>query len=593
MPTDRNVVAVSDEPSLVFQRMLLVVLTAWALANIMPGFYRVVQPLASFGLSIDNDGLVIDNVTPFQSELESPSAKAGVVRGDRVDLRAMRCVPMSSTACYDILALIGGLGGLHYVLPGSRLKISFLARGDMPARTLTIDAARPPWNGLESLVLLADTLVGVAVVLTASVLVWQRPIAMTWGFFLFVIWFNPGQSYTFYALITAWPLAVLVQEVAEATAQTAALIGLIVFALRFPHNSMEPGWRPLERALPAIAAGFFALNLLTFANVFGFGTETLTRISYYVSFALNALVLLILIRRRRLLSPQDDQRMLWVIAGCAIGLPAFIIAELAQSAGLFQDVFGISEPPQIIIGLLYLLYGVLAWFVSEAIRRPRVISVTVPLRHGTVMAVLTLLIAVPIFYLHEWLAHNKDIVPLPEWAWLLIVGPLIIFVLHQLHEGAVHAADHLFSRRYHRAQYCLKYTGDALRSAQSADEIDRYLIAGPCELLSLASGAVFRRFDGAFRRCASTAGWQDADVKELDVERPSLAVPVRGGSGASLAIALYGPHQVGTDLDADECTMLGSLADCAGAAYERVEIEALRHEVAELRSRLAAAATTQ
>ena len=60
-------------------RVLLVALTLWALALIVPGLYRVVDPLASFGLSVDNDGLVIDTVVPFTSEAESPAARAGIV----------------------------------------------------------------------------------------------------------------------------------------------------------------------------------------------------------------------------------------------------------------------------------------------------------------------------------------------------------------------------------------------------------------------------------------------------------------------------------------------------------------------------------
>ena len=70
--------------------------------------------------------------------------------------------------------------------------------------------------------------------------------------------------------------------------------------------------------------------------------------------------------------------------------------------------------------------------------------------------------------------------------------------------------------------------------------------------------------------------------------RPCLAVPVRGWSGEPLAVALYGAHRNGSDLDPDERAMLGTLADRAGAAYEHVESETLRREVAELRAQLAA-----
>ena len=70
--------------------------------------------------------------------------------------------------------------------------------------------------------------------------------------------------------------------------------------------------------------------------------------------------------------------------------------------------------------------------------------------------------------------------------------------------------------------------------------------------------------------------------------RPCVAVAVRDVVGEPLAVALYGPHRTGNDLDHDEHAMLGTLAEQAGAAYERVEIEALRREIADLRAQLAA-----
>jgi hypothetical protein len=40
--------------------LLLVALTLWALAMIVPDFYRVYQPLGSFGFYANNDGIVTD-----------------------------------------------------------------------------------------------------------------------------------------------------------------------------------------------------------------------------------------------------------------------------------------------------------------------------------------------------------------------------------------------------------------------------------------------------------------------------------------------------------------------------------------------------
>jgi len=96
--------------------------------------------------------------------------------------------------------------------------------------------------------------------------------------------------------------------------------------------------------------------------------------------------------------------MLWVICGCAIGLPTFIFAEIAQSTSLLLHALGLS-PPTVLIGLLYLTNGVLAYFVSVAVLHRRVISVSIPLRHGTVLGALSLAVGIPIVNLHELLAH--------------------------------------------------------------------------------------------------------------------------------------------------------------------------------------------
>ena len=38
---------------------------------------------------------------------------------------------------------------------------------------------------------------------------------MTWGFFTYVIFFNPGQAFVFYAWLQQWPAALLAQHVAS------------------------------------------------------------------------------------------------------------------------------------------------------------------------------------------------------------------------------------------------------------------------------------------------------------------------------------------------------------------------------------------
>jgi hypothetical protein len=88
-----------------------------------------------------------------------------------------------------------------------------------PAREVDIIADQRPYDGWVLAVLLLDQLASVLVILAAAWLVWTRPGIMTWGFFLYVIWFNPGQSAEYYALLQrSSPIALLTQNIAGAIA---------------------------------------------------------------------------------------------------------------------------------------------------------------------------------------------------------------------------------------------------------------------------------------------------------------------------------------------------------------------------------------
>src|SRR5690242_19197941 len=96
---------------------------------IVPDLYRVIDPLASFGVAVDNDGDVIDVKGPFERPSESPAERAGVRVGDRVDLAAMRCLPPWRPECHSLTALLGGLGGTQAALPGRAIDVVFKNQG--------------------------------------------------------------------------------------------------------------------------------------------------------------------------------------------------------------------------------------------------------------------------------------------------------------------------------------------------------------------------------------------------------------------------------------------------------------------------------
>jgi len=231
-------------------RAILVALTFWALAMIVPDLYRLYQPLGSFGFYANNDGVVTDVQGPFAAQTASPAFRAGIRVGDRLDLEQMRCIPINTLQCATAMA---ALGGFRLVTNLRRGELVLAAAPGQPTRKLEIAAEQPPRNGWVLAVLVLDQLAAILVVVAAAWLVWTKPGIMTWGFFLYVIWYNPGQSAEFYAQLQRYsPIALLTQNIVGAIAQAAGSAGFIWFALRAPTNETTPRWRPVELILPFV-----------------------------------------------------------------------------------------------------------------------------------------------------------------------------------------------------------------------------------------------------------------------------------------------------------------------------------------------------
>jgi hypothetical protein len=588
-------------------RALLIVLTTWALVMIVPDLYRVIDPLASFGVAVDNDGNVIDVKGPFERPSESPAERAGVRVGDRVDLAAMRCLPPWRPECHSLTALLGGLGGTQAALPGRAIDVVFKNQGGA-TRTAHLEAARYNASLSQRLVLLFDTLIGIGVVTTAFMLVWSKPGSMTWGFFLYSIWFNPGQTFAYYAVLPS-PTAVILQGVLEAAAQGAGFAGLVVFALSFPSEATTQRWQRYRRPVLGLAAVMTLLMVATLGSLFGVPSERTASVAYAAALAVTVGVLAILIVRRRTLPPRDRQRMSWVIAGCAIGIPAFIAAEIVQSTAWSQRLFpGLDTE---LAGLLYLLNTALIYFVAEAVWRKRVVSVTIPLRRGTILVLLGLVVAVPFVTLHEMLEHVQEALDQPEWIWALVIAPIALLALHHLHGLAVDFADRVFNRRFHVARRQLLGAGSLMERVASEADIDRLLTTAPTQALELTSATLYRKQGQALVAAATTQAqgnprpltperaalaeraldtrtfvrlpWR-ATVLDDNADDPCVAIPVANAVSAPMAVVLYGPHQSGSDIDVDECQMLMELANRAALGYLQVELARLRREVAELRA---------
>ena len=87
------------------------------------------------------------------------------------------------------------------------------------------------------------------------------------------------------------------------------------------------------------------------------------------------------------------------------------------------------SPPEQLWGLLYLVNGVLCLLVSEAVRRPYVVRVSIPLRRVTILG---LLLSLPVLFLHETIDHLREAVSknvtLPAWAWIALAAAIIFLI---------------------------------------------------------------------------------------------------------------------------------------------------------------------
>ena len=592
-------------------RALLLALTFWALAMIVPDFYRLYQPLGSFGLYANNDGIITDVQGPFLHETDSPAFQAGVRVGDRLDLEQMRCIPLNTLRCASAMA---ALGGFRLVANQRHAELALAATSDRPARKVDIVAKQRPYNGWVLVVLLLDQLAAMLVILAAAWLVWTRPGIMTWGFFLYVIWFNPGQSAQYYALLQLYsPVALLTQGLAGAAAQGVGLAGFIWFALRAPTDETTPRWRPVERSLPFVAILLALLLALSYANLLGYPTEIVTRIGVASGLVVAVCGFVILLARQRELPPKDYQRLRWVIWGCVIGLPALVFADAGTTTTLLDFLWPGYSPPEQLWGLLYLVNGVLCLLVSEALRRPYVVKVSIPLRRVTILG---LLLSLPILFLHEGIDHIREgiseKVTLPAWAWVGVAA-IILFLTSKIHDNAVHYLDWLFNRSVAKAGERL---GNAVLKSRSYGEIEAQLVQGVHNALGLASASVFREQDHVFRRTAADDTWDGATRildpsdpllgpaqthRPYDVDaaaatrnklpdgltRPILAVPV-GDRLRCLGLALYGPHATGNALSHEERSMLAELADKAASVFMQINDDQLRRRIVALEGELAA-----
>lgn len=581
-------------------RVFIVLLTLWALAVIVPDVARPFVPLGSIGISADNDGRIT-----AVDDAEGP-----IKRGDRIDLR--------TTPRNDLLAIFGGMGGLQYLTVGRQVHLNLIARSGKE-RTVTLRATPRPLTPVESFVLELDELAGIGFILLAAFLIWVHPTRATLGFFLFAVWFNPGQYFMYYALIP--PGAVLVQESLQAIFEAAGLVGFVEFALRFPNDRAE-GWRqPFERALPLLFIAFATLSLATFATAFGVQTELVSRFSYGLAYLLYPLVVFAFISKLRILPPIESRRLYAVIAGCIPGLLFFIIADSIESTSLWQDLWNDLnwQPPETWLNICYLMNGLVAISIGYAVLRQRVLPVAFLINRGIVLGIVWTCVAMAVeavlVAMHELLQEHHVLSSIVTALLIVACAPL----LAHLEERANEFVDAFVFKDFHAAEMRLHAVAESWSEALTVEGIERQLVDAPCEALKIAAAALFcARDDGSYTLAPYARDWPAEATRALSAddplvchlrrfrqatrlaavvrdnadlprgtEFPAIAIPLVTGRDVD-AFIFYGGHANGTDLSPDEIVAFTRLARAAARARDHVLVTTARRQLDALQARVAA-----
>lgn len=537
-----------------------VLLAVFALGALAPKVIRDIAPLyGEFSFATAPDGIVTD---------ADPST--GLRPGDKVEWAK---VPLADR--YG--SIRRPLAGITVVYPFLRGGVEHYAR----LRPVRLSDITP----------LADKIVAVAkltawifFILVALVIVLKRPSLMTWGFYVYALG-NTQDSAAGLSFLPTIPFYAI--EFWAFTLGLASAVGLTVFALLFPDNRAE-GWRRVAlRSVPWLLTGY-----MVFAFWHTYGAMTMRLDWAHSSLGLTAALLpytvawIALIESYRRSSGANRVRLRWAFIGVFIGtlLPGLLIPlQVITSGGTYLESEAFVAFANVAIPLT----------IGYAIIRHRVIDVEFIVNRAIVLGTVGALLA-GTFILLDWLYTNY----VTQTRWQIALGIAVAFALgwtaRSGRRALIEAVDKVFFPKRHRVMRSIDELRIGLEGVTHPESVDYFVVKGAAEALQLDSAAVFVRMpDGGFLRGAAV-GWvtgtawhvlaDDAIVTELakrgraatrlteDVwsevnvptgaGRPILAVPL--GSNRS-AVAVYGAHADGRDIDPDETRGLMSLCSAAAA----------------------------
>lgn len=521
-------------------------------------------PQGTFGYRlIYARGFEVATVDPGTS-----AASAAILPGDRLDLRESKL--------HDrIIAL-----GYQPPLPGERAAFVVVRAGHgrlvvIPARPLTKSESQ---SALASPVTSILRLTGFAYIAVALVILLRRPGRLTWGLFLYLV--SSTNVSTYHFPDTIFPIVQFASDILDVVGP----IGLIVFAARFP-NDRATGWRSwLDRIAVPVGALWSIPNLAWDATSLFRGVGPSPWMSLGSTLGGLSMVLvagLSLVVTYATAKSSERQRLQWVIAGVLFTLLSYVSAWARYLPASYPLA---SSDPVVWIGTV--LYAGAPFAIAYAVIRQRVFDVSFVLSRTLAYSIVTATIF-GVFAVVEWLASRLVEYAGATVALVALTAVGIAFSLHAIYTRVERLVVETLFRRRRLAQRHLARVAYGLSYAQNTGTIESALVREPLHAYGLSCARLFERVGSGEYLDEGTALERSVPLQLQGLRRPlrlhdgeaALAVPIFMRLRLQ-AVAVYGAHANGEDIDPDEAASLQALAVAAGIAYEHLETARLERDLA-------------
>ncbi len=536
------------------------------------------HPLGTTGFTVDSTGAVTS------VDRGSPAERAGIRPGQRIDFAA---TPLSSRILIvnTILQNLQPVQRFPVTVVGERGRFTTLVSTEPePAADLATMLPRMAF----SLILLAA---GIALVML-------RPGKATWAFFIFAA-FNPGQPINWVIWFGPPVYQIAMTVLTGPSFAILSLMAAVIFALYLLVEPPIHRWRLITEA-SAYVVGLTVALLSSWSIVattyFGAPAPNFNGIVLALELSATIAPIVLLFATYASSDAPTRERVRWVILGFSVNALDFVYYFVSQT------VTAISPPYWLWSALAGLDSVVVTITVLYAVLKHHVIDVNVAISRALVYTILSALL-VGIFALVDLLFSRMLSV---RSAGLMVdVGLALVlgFTFNSIHSRVDRFVDRVLFRVRHAAEEHMKTVIRGLPFAVSQNQVDRLLIEEPVRSFTLTGAELLASSEDSPFECRSAFGApfpglsviarEDSLPVYLQGERCALrlnkhgwdthaiAIPVFS-HGDLIAIAIYGLHENGTDLDNEEIELFQELAVAGGNAYDRLEAQYLRERLRQM-----------